>query len=64
MEVSKADEDDKMSSREAEAFGVLLEDVVKATDFDLDELRDDDKLTAAGLHLESVGSDGAVLTAK
>ena len=67
-EVSKAaDEEDKISTRDEEALDKLLEDKDEAavsTEVDSDELREDGKLTATGLDLESVRSDEAVLAAE
>ena len=61
MEVSKADVDDKMSSREGEALVDEEDNAAVSTE---DELREDGKLTATGFDLEPVGSDEAVLTAE
>ena len=61
MEVSRADVDDKMSSREGEA---LVDEEEKTAVSTEDELSEDGKLTATEFNLEPVGSDEAVLTAE
>ncbi len=64
-DVSKADVDDKISTREGDAVDELRDDeAAVSTEFDLDEFREDGKLTATGLDSELTGSVEAVLTAE